>query len=87
MYAGALSIANALDYEASTWYRVQVIARDSGCPSLDATSTVTIEVLNVNDHEPRFDQNHYEVFLSEDAVPGSFVIQLVAVDDDIANSK
>lgn len=82
---GVLTVADVLDYESTTSYRLHIAASDGGCPRLEAVSTVDIRVSNVDDHEPRFDQRRYEVFLSEDVPPGTVVVQLNAIDGDTLN--
>ena len=53
--SGAISIQGALDRETTAGYILQVMAEDSGSPSLTSTALVTITVLDTNDHVPSFD--------------------------------
>ena len=43
-----------LDYEKINRYHLTVVAFDGGTPSLSATTTLTVVVLDENDHTPRF---------------------------------
>ncbi len=45
-----------IDYERTPQLQFVVIAVDSGQPALTSTATVRVEVLNINDHNPRFTQ-------------------------------
>jgi hypothetical protein len=79
---GSLKVAHSLDYEFIASYRLRIVARDNGCHSLSSTATVVVNVQNVNDNAPHFDQKRYEVFLSEDVPPGTVVTHLSAIDPD-----
>jgi hypothetical protein len=81
-FLGSLTVANSLDFESIVSYRLRIVARDNGIPSLSSTATIVVNVQNVNDNVPRFDQKRYEVLLSEDVPPGTVVVQLSAVDLD-----
>ena len=71
-----------VDYELCSQYHLVLGVHDVTGHGLVSTSQLTINVLNVNDHPPRFSHDQYRVFLSEDCDVGSFVIQLVATDAD-----
>lgn len=55
---GELVLAKPLDYEKMTKHEFQVIASDGLTNSTSAE--VTLEVIDVNDWEPRFRETHYE---------------------------
>ena len=40
-------------------YNLEILALDSGSPSLTGTTTVSIELLDVNDSPPRFLESNY----------------------------
>lgn len=54
---GEVVLTKSLDYETSTRHRFKVLATDG---LTNTTADVNIEVLDVNDWEPRFRQSHYE---------------------------
>lgn len=45
---------NALDYEIESSYRLLIVAADGGIPSKTANVSVQIDVLDANDHIPKF---------------------------------
>jgi len=85
---GLVTLAEPLDYESSRQYNLSIgvheATDDEGHEGQSTvfTAQLIIDVINVNDHAPAFTQRQYRVFLSEDSVVGSFVIQLVATDAD-----
>ncbi|XP_035522449.1 protocadherin-16 [Morone saxatilis] len=85
---GALSTSRGLDRETKAEYTLEVVATDRGSPSLSATVTVEVKVLDVNDNSPVFSKTSYSVEVSEDAAEGSKVLEVSAIDaDDDLNGK
>uniref|UniRef100_A0A8C3EZG8 Protocadherin-16 n=1 Tax=Chrysemys picta bellii TaxID=8478 RepID=A0A8C3EZG8_CHRPI len=64
-----------------------VEVRDHGSPSLSAWTTVQIQVLDVNDHSPTFQQAHYNACIPEDLRPGTTVLTLEAGDADLSREN
>ncbi|KAJ8412621.1 hypothetical protein AAFF_G00129570 [Aldrovandia affinis] len=79
---GIISVSKALDFEVCKGYFLTVEAWDGGTPPLGAVTMVTIELMDVNDNAPMFNQDIYNVVISEDAAIGQSVVQLVAEDLD-----
>uniref|UniRef100_A0A8C7ZZX1 Protocadherin-16 n=1 Tax=Oryzias sinensis TaxID=183150 RepID=A0A8C7ZZX1_9TELE len=71
-----------LDREERDMYELRVMATDSGSPPLRAESSFIIEVTDVNDNPPLFDQPVYRQAIPEVVFPGSFVLQVTARDKD-----
>lgn len=71
-----------LDREERDTYELRVMATDSGTPPLRAESSFTIQVTDINDNPPLFDQPVYRQVISEVVFPGSFVLQVTARDKD-----
>ncbi|XP_061538054.1 LOW QUALITY PROTEIN: protocadherin-16-like [Phycodurus eques] len=71
-----------LDREERDVYDLRVMATDSGTPPLRAESSFTIEVIDINDNPPLFDQTVYRQAIPEVVFPGSFVLQVTARDKD-----
>ncbi|KAM4546524.1 protocadherin-16 [Fundulus diaphanus] len=71
-----------LDREERDSYDLRVMATDSGTPPLRAESSFTIQVMDVNDNPPLFDQQAYRQTIPEVVYPGSFVLQVTARDKD-----
>ncbi|XP_051882334.1 protocadherin-16 [Pristis pectinata] len=79
---GALSIVKALDCEEQCWFNLTVEASDHGPVSRTASQPLHIQVIDINDEVPKFDQTAYEARVTENQPPGTLVIQLQATDRD-----
>ena len=75
-----------LDFEEESSYSFTVFARDGGSPTLNASVTVQVNVIDVDDTPPHFNQSEYFVKLVEELPPSTHIIKLVAVDSDSNNS-
>ncbi|KAM4869025.1 protocadherin alpha-9 isoform 5-T5 [Urocitellus parryii] len=78
----SLVLDSALDRETVSDYKVVVTARDGGSPSLWATTSVSVEVADVNDNAPAFAQPEYTVFVKENNPPGCHIFTVSAHDAD-----
>lgn len=79
---GLISLVRTLDYEQFQQHKVFIRAVDSGMPPLSSDVVVTVEVVDLNDNPPLFDQQIYEAKISEHASPGHFVTCVKAYDAD-----
>ncbi|XP_059608235.1 fat-like cadherin-related tumor suppressor homolog, partial [Phlebotomus argentipes] len=79
---GVVYLKKSLDFEALRVHHFVVIAMDKGVPSLSSTSHVWINVADMNDNPPRFEQSSYSCSLSEHASRGQFVTSVTASDPD-----
>ncbi|XP_071780873.2 protocadherin-16-like [Centroberyx gerrardi] len=77
-----ICVDQILDREERDTYELRVMATDSGTPPLRAESSFTIQVIDVNDNPPLFDQPVYRQVIPEVVFPGSFVLQVTARDKD-----
>uniref|UniRef100_A0A671L952 Protocadherin-16 n=1 Tax=Sinocyclocheilus anshuiensis TaxID=1608454 RepID=A0A671L952_9TELE len=77
-----ICIDQILDREEQDHYELRVLVTDSGTPPLWAESSFTIQVMDINDNPPLFDQQEYTQVIPEVAFPGSFVVQVTARDKD-----
>ncbi|XP_066533752.1 protocadherin-16 [Hoplias malabaricus] len=77
-----MCVDEILDREERDHYELRVLATDSGTPPLRAESSFTIQVTDVNDNPPLFDQQKYSQMIPEVVFPGSFVLQVTARDKD-----
>ncbi|KAG8439062.1 hypothetical protein GDO86_005315, partial [Hymenochirus boettgeri] len=83
-----LVLKKPLDREQTPIHNITLIAFDSGKPKLSGTAQLLITVEDVNDNAPVFDQAIYRASLLENAIKGTFVIKVNAVDlDEGENSK
>ncbi|XP_041350814.1 protocadherin Fat 4-like [Gigantopelta aegis] len=70
-----------LDFEQTTVYNLQLTATDCGGGGLSTSTNLTIEVEDVNDNGPQFEQN-YTFSISPSVQMGSSVGNITAVDLD-----
>lgn len=77
-----ICVDQVLDREERDSYELRVMATDSGTPPLRAESSFTIQVTDINDNPPLFDQQAYKQTIPEVVYPGSFVLQVTARDKD-----
>ncbi|XP_044210752.1 protocadherin-16-like [Thunnus albacares] len=77
-----ICVDQILDREERDTYELRVMATDSGTPPLRAESSFVIQVTDVNDNPPLFDQPVYRQVIPEVVFPGSFVLQVTARDKD-----
>uniref|UniRef100_A0A8C3BT49 Cadherin domain-containing protein n=1 Tax=Cairina moschata TaxID=8855 RepID=A0A8C3BT49_CAIMO len=77
-----ICVDQLLDREERDSYDLRVTATDSGTPPLRAESTFVLQVVDINDNPPLFDQQEYKQSIPEVVYPGSFVLQVTARDKD-----
>lgn len=79
-----LVLLGALDREAQSAYRLELVAKDGGSPPRAGTATVAVRVLDANDNPPAFPRGGAPrtVELPEDAPPGALLLELEAADAD-----
>lgn len=83
---GLLFLSAPLDYEKQRFHRLTIRAVDHGLPSLSSTQTLTVEVGDINDQLPVFEQNIYNASVAENRDPGEPVIRVSATDEDSGNN-
>nr|KAG5706313.1 hypothetical protein BaRGS_026095 [Batillaria attramentaria] len=81
-----LRLTGALDRETVNSYRLLVVATDGGQPVRTGTLTINVQVGDVNDHGPTWEQAQYTVNVSEIAALNTVVMTLVAYDADSGNN-
>ncbi|XP_053253397.1 protocadherin alpha-5-like isoform X3 [Podarcis raffonei] len=79
----SLVLAESLDREEVSEYRLVVTAQDQGTPSLSASSSLVVPIGDVNDNAPAFPQPSYTVFVKENNPPGAHVFTVSALDPDL----
>nr|XP_009931755.1 PREDICTED: LOW QUALITY PROTEIN: protocadherin-16 [Opisthocomus hoazin] len=77
-----ICVDQLLDREERDSYDLRVTATDSGTPPLRAESAFVLQVMDINDNPPLFDQQEYKQSIPEVVYPGSFVLQVTARDKD-----
>ncbi|XP_051540559.1 protocadherin gamma-C5-like isoform X5 [Myxocyprinus asiaticus] len=77
-----------LDRETFPEYKVEITAFDSGSPPLSSKAIIPVKILDVNDNAPKFSDNVYYVYVTENNTPGSIICSVSAQDvDDGLNGK
>ncbi|XP_036247442.2 protocadherin beta-15-like [Molothrus ater] len=83
-----LVTVSALDREETPQYVLRVTAADAGSPPLSTTQTFTVDISDVNDNAPVFNQTSYTMYVRENNVPTVFVGAVSAADADVGlNAK
>ncbi|NWX10846.1 PCDB4 protein, partial [Caloenas nicobarica] len=83
-----LVTVSTLDREETAQYILSVTAADAGSPSLTTTQTFTVDISDVNDNAPVFNQTSYTMYVHENNVPTVLVGAVSAADADVGpNAK
>ncbi|XP_037763072.1 protocadherin gamma-A4 isoform X22 [Chelonia mydas] len=72
----------ALDRERVSDYNVTVTATDRGTPPLSSTTTILVQLSDINDNAPIFNQTSYTLYVTENNPRGTSVCSLKANDPD-----
>jgi protocadherin delta 1 len=76
------------DREALNQYSVKILCRDNGTPPLTSETTVVVDVSDINDYAPEFEQNIYNAELIENSFEGAVATKVKAIDyDDGVNAE
>ncbi|NWX47495.1 FAT2 protein, partial [Steatornis caripensis] len=78
-----ISSKKSLDREDTEKYLLKVMASDG---KFQATTEVEIFVLDINDNSPECGQLFYTGIVSEDALPGLFILKISATDPDVGSN-
>ncbi|OPJ88333.1 hypothetical protein AV530_008304 [Patagioenas fasciata monilis] len=81
-----LVTVSALDREDTARYILSVTAADAGSPPLTTTQTFTVDISDVNDNAPVFNQTLYVMYVRENNVPTVLVGAVSAADADTASN-
>ncbi|XP_036247289.2 uncharacterized protein LOC118691923 [Molothrus ater] len=74
--------SGALDREQASEQRVTVVARDRGRPALWSSRELVLEVSDVNDNAPVFEEAAYSAYVAENNAAGALVLRVQARDAD-----
>lgn len=80
---GWITVSDDLDRETVDFYTFGVEARDHGVPLMSSSASVSVTVLDVNDNVPTFTEKLYSLKINEDAIVGTSVLTVTAVDRDV----
>ncbi|XP_061209938.1 protocadherin gamma-A3-like isoform X2 [Neopsephotus bourkii] len=78
--------ASALDREQASEHRVTVVARDRGSPALSSSTALVLEVSDVNDNAPVFEEAAYSAYVEENNAAGALVLHVRARDADAGSN-
>nr|XP_012805658.1 protocadherin beta-16 [Jaculus jaculus] len=77
-----LVLDKELDREVEPELRLTLTAWDGGSPPRSGTTQVCIQVVDINDNAPQFQQQMYKVKIPENSQVGSLVVSVSASDTD-----
>ncbi|XP_048576726.1 protocadherin-like protein isoform X2 [Nematostella vectensis] len=80
---GTIRLAGTLDREKVDHYKLTLTAKDG---KYSGEATVNVYVLDINDNNPKFENSHYRVNVSENRPVGTLVVKLRASDPDLGES-
>ncbi|XP_042622384.1 protocadherin Fat 1-like isoform X5 [Cyprinus carpio] len=83
---GEVKVARQLDREKTSGYTLTVMASDNGSPARSSSSTVNIDVSDINDNSPLFSQANYSFIIQENQPIGTSVLQLTVSDRDASHN-
>ncbi|XP_022108017.1 protocadherin Fat 1-like isoform X2 [Acanthaster planci] len=84
---GVLRVLRPLDREQDSSYALTIKVSDLGQPRSTEKRHITINVEDVNDNAPVFDQTQYDADLSEDTYSGMVFLAVHASDRDIGRNR
>ena len=84
---GEIALNNSLDFETTQVYSLQIVAQDSGVPALSATATVMINITDINDNSPVFNEPQYNVTFLEITTINSIIFTANAIDADASTTN
>ncbi|XP_042275513.1 protocadherin alpha-8-like [Thunnus maccoyii] len=72
-----------LDREKVSHYEITIKATDCGEPPLSTVKTFDIQISDVNDNSPHFDENRLQFYLVENNLAGASIFSVSATDNDV----
>ncbi len=79
---GEILLVKTIDREEISVFHLKVLAMDRGSPTRNSTADVVINVDDVNDNPPIFNQSFYEIRVSEAQAVGTTLFRMAATDKD-----
>ncbi|XP_071060595.1 protocadherin alpha-8-like [Pseudochaenichthys georgianus] len=76
-----------LDREQVSHYEITIKATDCGEPALSTFKTLNIQISDINDNSPHFNQTSLEFYLVENNVPGNAIFSVSARDNDLNDNS
>ncbi|NXY44081.1 PCDC2 protein, partial [Ceuthmochares aereus] len=75
-----------LDHEKAAAYNITVTATDSGSPPLSSQKVIHVEISDINDNPPHFEEPEYSVYIPENNPIGALLCTIKATDPDVAEN-
>ncbi|NWR61143.1 PCDC2 protein, partial [Bucorvus abyssinicus] len=75
-----------LDHEKAAAYNITVTATDSGSPPLSSQKVIRVEISDINDNPPGFEEPVYSVYIPENNPIGALLCTIKATDPDAAEN-
>ncbi|XP_066304433.1 cadherin-87A-like [Branchiostoma lanceolatum] len=80
---GVVTVARPVDYETGVrWVNFTIQATDDGNPPLSSSTPVSIQIVDINDNSPVFQEDFYKVSIPEDTSVGDAILNVSASDAD-----
>uniref|UniRef100_A0A8C5PHQ0 Cadherin domain-containing protein n=1 Tax=Leptobrachium leishanense TaxID=445787 RepID=A0A8C5PHQ0_9ANUR len=77
-----LLTSSVIDRESNSIYNITIIAKDEGFPAMETRKNIQLNVLDVNDNPPIFNNKNYIAFVIERNLPGTAIHNVHASDLD-----
>nr|XP_036675635.1 cadherin-87A [Drosophila suzukii] len=81
--SGVIYTIARLDYEAVKEVKFQATVSDTGVPALTSTADVVVDIINLNDNDPKFSQTDYYFNVTENSPRGTVAGRVEAQDGDV----
>ncbi|XP_069510304.1 protocadherin alpha-5-like isoform X10 [Ambystoma mexicanum] len=78
----SLILKDPLDRESTAEHTITITAVDRGSPPMTTSTTIKVQVSDINDNSPKFTQPAYTMYVTENNVPGTHVSTISATDLD-----
>uniref|UniRef100_A0A4W5MZ02 Dachsous cadherin-related 1a n=1 Tax=Hucho hucho TaxID=62062 RepID=A0A4W5MZ02_9TELE len=79
---GSLSILKPINREDQDLLNLTIVAQDHGVPALSSSQLLSVQVIDVNDQVPWFQENQYQAQITENQPAGTTVLVVSASDLD-----
>jgi protocadherin Fat 1/2/3 len=79
-------LSASLDREVKDSYMIGVLAETDSSPPLTALAEISLQVLDDNDHAPKFESNPYSIAVAENIEEGTSILKVIAHDSDLGSN-
>lgn len=83
---GQITLARPMDRELKDNHLIGVLAETDSSPPLTALAEISLQVLDENDHAPKFESNPYAINLAENIEEGTSILKVIAHDKDLGSN-